>query len=77
MTKSKLKDDSEIQPSINENSQIDNQPVVEEPWPTDQSYSRVERLQSSEELNSVERKRRRNDTLFIGKFLSNIEIKSK
>ena len=63
--RSQVKDDSEIQPSINENFETNNQPPVEESWPTNQFYSRVERLQSTAELNSIERKRRRNDTLFI------------
>jgi hypothetical protein len=35
---------------------------------------RIERLQSNAELNSIERKTRRNDTLFIGRFLWNIKV---
>lgn len=38
----------------------------EEPWIVDKAVERVERLQVTDQINSPEKQRRRNDTLFIG-----------
>ena len=38
----------------------------EGPWIVNSAVERVERLQSTAELNSAQRQKRRNDTLFIG-----------
>ncbi len=43
----------------------------EEPWIVDSALERVERLQSTDELNSLQRQKRRNDTLFIGRYFLN------
>lgn len=61
----KLNDDSEIQASIDEISQYNNEQPSEKTWSVDTAVQRAERLLSSGELNSNERKSRRNDTLFI------------
>jgi hypothetical protein len=47
---------------LSENLQQQNE---EEPWIVDSALERVERLQSTDELNSLQRQKRRNDTLFI------------
>jgi len=52
-------DDTEIHASIDKISQYNNKHFLDEP------VERAERLQSNAELNSIERKTRRNDTLFI------------
>ncbi|CAF3665709.1 unnamed protein product [Rotaria sp. Silwood1] len=61
----KINDDREIQISIDKHSQINNQQFIEEPWFRDHANARAEHLQSNAALNSIERKKRRNDTLFI------------
>ncbi|CAF2055456.1 unnamed protein product [Rotaria magnacalcarata] len=63
--KSKVNDDSEIQATVNEKPQFNNQQLLEEPWMADSAHARVERLQSNPALSAIERKQRRNDTLFI------------
>jgi len=68
----KFYDDSELYASIDKIAQNTNEPFLEEPWIVQSALERVERLQSNAELNSIERKKRRNDTLFIGKFLYKI-----
>jgi len=65
-------DDSEIPASIDKISQYNNEYLLEKPWNVNNPIERFERLQSNAELNSVERKKRRNDTLFVGKFLEEI-----
>ncbi|CAF2738337.1 unnamed protein product [Rotaria sp. Silwood2] len=60
----KVSDDSE-QLSVNKHSQINDQRFPEEPWFVDHANARAEYLQSNAALNSIERKKRRNDTLFI------------
>ena len=40
----------------------------EESWIDDSAVERFERLQSNAELNSLQRQKRRNDTLFIGEY---------
>jgi hypothetical protein len=65
----KFYDDSEPYASIDKIAQNTNEPLLEEPWFVHSAHERVERLQSNAELNSIERKKRRNDILFIGKFL--------
>jgi len=42
-----------------------NQHLLDESWNVNSPIERAERLQSNAELNSIERKKRRNDTLFI------------
>ena len=44
-----------------------NQPADEQ-WEKDTASARVERLQSDEVSNDVERQKRRNDALFLGTF---------
>jgi hypothetical protein len=58
-------DDSQPYVSINKISQQTNEHFREEPWVVNIADERAERLQSNAELNSKERKTRRNDTLFI------------
>jgi hypothetical protein len=60
-----LNDDSEIPASIDKISQYNNEYLLEKPWNVNNPIERFERLQSNAELNSVERKKRRNDTLFV------------
>jgi len=58
----KLSDEpSETYASIDNN----NQHFLEDPWVVNSGIERAEYLQSNPELNSMERKKRRNDTLFI------------
>jgi hypothetical protein len=61
----KFYDDGELYASIDKIAQNTNEPFLEEPWIVPRAHERVERLQSNAELNSIERKKRRNDTLFI------------
>jgi len=44
---------------------VNNDQFLGEPWIVDSAVERAERLQSNAELNSIEQKKRRNDTLFI------------
>jgi hypothetical protein len=39
-----------------------------EPWVVESAVERFERLQATAELNSLQRQKRRNDTLFIGEY---------
>jgi len=58
----KLSDEpSETYASIDNN----NQHFLEDPWVVNSGIERAEYLQSNPELNSIGRKKRRNDTLFI------------
>ena len=41
---------------------------VEQPWLKDEASARAARLQTNEALEDVERSKRRNDALFLGKF---------
>lgn len=41
---------------------------VEQPWLTDETSARAARLQANDALEDVERSKRRNDALFLGKF---------
>jgi hypothetical protein len=61
----------EIEESIDSSLQtnIDKQKV--ELWPSDAITGRVERLQSNPAVVSSDRKKRRNDTLFLGTYSSN------
>ncbi|CAF3980902.1 unnamed protein product [Rotaria sp. Silwood2] len=68
----KVSDDSE-QLSVNKHSQINDQRFPEEPWFVDHANARAEYLQSNAALNSIERKKRRNDTLFIGRIQKRAE----
>ncbi|CAF0982854.1 unnamed protein product [Rotaria sordida] len=61
----KVNDDSEIQVFMNKHAQVNDQHFPEEPWSIDRANARVEYLQTNAVLNSIERKKRRNDTLFI------------
>jgi len=65
LDENKFPDDSEILSSIDEIPQYNNEHSNEKSWNVDSAVQRAERLLSSEELNSNERKLRRNDTLFI------------
>jgi hypothetical protein len=58
-------DDSEKQAFVDKTFPLNHQPFLEEPWVTDHATVRAERLQSNDVLNSIERKKQRNDTLFI------------
>jgi hypothetical protein len=60
----KLHDNSEIEASIDQSSQHSNR-HLEEPWVAEGITGRAERLQSNAALDNLERKKRRNDTLFI------------
>jgi len=64
LIKNKLNDESDIPASIDK-FQPNNEHFPEEPWIADGTTGRAERLQSNAALNSIERKKRRNDTLFI------------
>jgi hypothetical protein len=66
LTENKINDNRAVEASLDKISQAD----LEEPWIPDSAVGRAESLQSNAELNSIDRKTRRNDTLFIGKFLS-------
>jgi len=61
----KFNDDSELYASIDKISQHNNEHFLKEPWVVNIAHERAERLQLTPELNSIERKIRRNDTLFI------------
>jgi len=61
----KYNDDSELYASLKKNSQDTNEHFLDESWIVNNADIRAERLQSNAELNSIERKSRRNDTLFI------------
>jgi len=58
-------DDGELYASINKISPHTVEHLLEEPWIVNSAVERAERLQSNAELNSIQRKNRRNDTLFI------------
>jgi hypothetical protein len=61
----KVNDDSEIQIPVDKTSQVNRQDFPGDPWIADRATSRTERLQSNAASDSIERKKRRNDTLFI------------
>jgi hypothetical protein len=61
----KLKNDEATDMDIDKSSQYNREQFLEEPWIADNTFQRAERLQSNPALNSLERKPRRNDTLFI------------
>lgn len=56
---------SEKQGFINKPSPVDEAPAAEEPWSVDSASARVARLQSNPEVNAMDRKKRRNDVLFL------------
>ena len=66
----KLVDGSERGESFDKISETYNENILEEPWLGGSVNGRAERLQSNAALNSRDRKQRRNDTLFFGKFSS-------
>lgn len=41
---------------------------VKQPWLTDETSARAERLQANEISDNVDRSKRRNDALFLGKY---------
>lgn len=49
-------------------SQINEKNPIDESWQEDTATVRAERLQSNEVSDDVERQKRRNDALFLGKF---------
>jgi len=61
----KFNDNSEIEASIDKLSQYNDKHLNGEPWVAEHFTGRAERLQSNAALNNVERKKRRNDTLFL------------
>jgi hypothetical protein len=61
----KLNDNSETEASIDELSLHNNRHLSEDPWVVEGITGRAERLQSNAALDNIERKKRRNDTLFI------------
>ena len=63
---------SEKQGFINKPSPVDEAPAAEELWSVDSASARVARLQSNPEVNAMDRKKRRNDTLFLGEFPAGI-----
>jgi hypothetical protein len=64
-TGNEYNDDSELYASLKKNSQDTTDHFLDESWIENNDHVRAERLQSNAELNSIERKSRRNDTLFI------------
>jgi len=50
--------------------QMKDEHLPDDPWIDSSAVERIERLQSSAELNSLQRQNRLNDTLFIGMFRS-------
>jgi len=66
LTENKINDNRAVEAPLEKISQ----PDLEEPWIPDSVVGRAESLQSNAALNSIDRKNRRNNTLFIGKFLS-------
>jgi hypothetical protein len=61
LTENKINDNRAVEGSLNKISQAD----LEEPWIQDSVVGRAESLQSNAALNSMDRKNRRNNTLFI------------
>jgi len=61
----RVKESHDIQGSFDEIPRPDDEHLFDEPWATNSADERAERLQSNSELNSLERKNRRNDTLFF------------
>ena len=49
--------------------QHDGKNAVNKPWSVDTALSRAARLQSNAKPNDIERQKRRNDVLFLGKLL--------
>ena len=64
-----MNNENDIEAFMDENSEVNQQYKPEERWPIDRDNARFERLQSNAALNSVDRKRRHNDTLFVSKLL--------
>jgi hypothetical protein len=56
------------QPYEQSEIQTNDERSSEESWIVDSAVERIERLQSTAELNSLQKQKRRNDTLFIGMF---------
>jgi len=61
----KLNENGDLEASIDKLSQSNNKELNEEPWIVDEVTARVARLQSNPTLNTNERNKRRNDTLFL------------
>jgi len=58
--------DEEIDAAIDRFSELNGNNIINEPWIVDTATGRAEWLQSQALLNDIERKKRRNDALFIG-----------
>jgi hypothetical protein len=67
-SKTQLSDD-ETNAAANRLSQVNEKHAAGEPWFSDSATGRVGRLQSNAAVDSSERRKRRNDTLFLGKSL--------
>ncbi|CAF2420480.1 unnamed protein product [Rotaria sp. Silwood2] len=57
--------DDDMGGAVNKLSQTNENRAVDEPWIFDTATSRIERLQSKGTLDDIERKKRRNDALFL------------
>lgn len=62
--------DSDIEAAIDRLSQIHENSVVQSPSANDETMSRTERLQTDLIVDSADRHKQRNDTLFLSKFSS-------
>lgn len=61
----KLKESHDVQRSFDEVPRPHDEDLADDPWVMNSADERAERLQLNSELNSLERKNRRNDTLFF------------
>lgn len=64
-----INDISEKKAYADQSSNLKYQQYLDEPWVVDSATVRIARLQSNAALNSIQIKKRRNDTLFMGRFL--------
>ena len=66
--------DQETEAAIDRLTQLDKNQVLHEPWIVDTATGRAERLQSDTVVDSSDRKKRRNDTLFLSKSMNTAYI---
>ncbi len=65
---SKTNLDEDADDVIDTFSQLNGKNAIDGSWLKDTATGRIERLQSNEVSDDIERKKRRNDALFLGKF---------
>ena len=75
-TYNKNNDDDDAAAAIDRLSQLNTHQNDEQTWVADAGSARTARLQASDVVDDVEYSKRRNDALFLGKFLMNIIIVS-